>query len=725
MIELRFEKLSKEDRLDEVCHVAIPCAEGKLLNKEQFIVKNELGELLTIQSDVLSLWQDGTIKWLSVYFRCDLQGNKATVVYGDFVETPQIEEQPKLNPITVDFTKKEGIYVSYLEESRGIEQYIRLKHHMTDSHGTNYIAEMEQEEIRLLLKGPVRMQWQVKGRHKSTTSTKALLPFEFKVTLDAGKPWFQVDYRIINETSEDIELHSLVADIENVSPELDIRKALATSNYLSNIQLAHKGQDISCQIDADYLLKEANEHIPETFYGTFWGDWYDEKHTFGICATHFQAYQNFPKGIVVNDAGILLEMLPVMEEPLILKAGMAKTHTYFVQLHTNETLEALNIRSLHFQMVDRPMLNQSVYKQAGVLEGIFSDLQDFDFDQRMVDGADKRSRGFGILNWGDAPDMGYTNQGRGNGKLVWTNNEYDFPHAALLLYTKTGIRRMLDYCLVSARHQMDVDVCHAPGLGLRYLGQIEHSNDHTQGEVKPCHQWVEGLLDYYHLTGDTAGLNAALGIGKNILKLLELERYAQSGGINARETGWAMRTLIGLYKETYDEKWLVPTQKIISQFTEWRDTYGGWLSPYTDHTVIRVPFMIAIAVGSLMRYYQIRPDGALRALILDAVDDLCANCQLPNGTFYYKELPSLQWPSYNSLVLEALSYAFELTGDVKYLKAGIKTFEKGGQDASVSTGKRKIDTFTVVTGGQGPKVFAQSYHALTLFHKHSLETGLI
>ena len=73
--------------------------------------------------------------------------------------------------------------------------------------------------------------------------------------------------------------------------------------------------------------------------------------------------------------------------------------------------------------------------------------------------ADAHARCYGMLNWGDTWDSGYTMQGRGNGRVVWSNNEYDFPHSCALQYARTGVRRYLDYLLVTAKHWMDVDIC--------------------------------------------------------------------------------------------------------------------------------------------------------------------------------------------------------------------------------------------------------------------------
>ena len=70
------------------------------------------------------------------------------------------------------------------------------------------------------------------------------------------------------------------------------------------------------------------------------------------------------------------------------------------------------------------------------------------------------------------------------------------------------------------------------------------------------HEWVEGVIDYYHFTGDERGLETAISIGDNILRLLDTPMYAKPGEANARETGWALRALVALYVETGDDKWL-------------------------------------------------------------------------------------------------------------------------------------------------------------------------
>ena len=52
-----------------------------------------------------------------------------------------------------------------------------------------------------------------------------------------------------------------------------------------------------------------------------------------------------------------------------------------------------------------------------------------------------------------------------------------------------------------------------------------HSVDHVSRQPVPSHQWVEGFLDYYHLTGNPCGLEAANSIGQGLLELMELPIY--------------------------------------------------------------------------------------------------------------------------------------------------------------------------------------------------------
>jgi hypothetical protein len=248
----------------------------------------------------------------------------------------------------------------------------------------------------------------------------------------------------------------------------------------------------------------------------------------------------------------------------------------------------------------------------------------------------------------------------------------------------------------------------------------------VNGKIVCSHQWVEGLFDYYHVTGDRTAYDTAIGMGENILRLLETPDFQKTGQMNARETGWAMRSLVALYKETNDEKWLEKCDWIVGHFEEWEAEYGLWLSSYMDNVAIRVVFMISVAVGSLMRYYRIRPQQKIKDMILRAVDDLCENCILDNGLFYYKELPSLKRLGNNPIILEALTIAYELTGKKDYLEKGIPTLEYIQSYAAAKLhGGKTITEDTLLCGGIGSKSFAQLMIPVTTFYVACMKENLL
>ena len=301
------------------------------------------------------------------------------------------------------------------------------------------------------------------------------------------------------------------------------------------------------------------------------------------------------------------------------------------------------------------------------------------------------------------------------------------------LYARTGVRRFLDYARTAALHWMDVDICHYSTDPLRMGGQWEHTRSHNGGSetgkgpggLMVCsHEWVEGLIDMWHFTGEKRAFEAAIGIGENVLRLLETPMYQKPGEASARETGWALRTLTALYVETHEERWLAKAKAIITQFRQWNERYGEWLAPYTDNTVIRVGFMISVAAGSLMRYYRVFPDPELKALILGAIDDLTENFMNPYGLFYYKELPSLMRNGNNTLLLESMSIGYELTGDVKYLKCGVGTFRmQFGRDGGLNNKKRIVEDAVLV--GNGPtKSFAQAFLPMVQYYNAMLKAGM-
>ncbi|MCL2016335.1 MAG: glycoside hydrolase family 127 protein [Defluviitaleaceae bacterium] len=785
-MELFFEKYANFARLNEPVNVSLPFAKGKIFADDlaKFrVYDNETAAMHQIKP--LGFWEDNSVKWLKLDFLADLPANQAKKYFCDFDNPAEQLAVDNVSEISIEETAEtitidngcikvilnnsvhnpdckmpfnSFIYGDFCVSEKQIDGFYIL-----DEDGTKYTARIT-EPWQIVENGAVFAKLSVKGCHIEEGIWRTSAPFVdfiINIFVYAKTPWIKVEYRIINRVTWNYFLSNFLC-FDKISLDFNFSDEtakesensentdyfLATSNYRSDIRTKADGERLEYTITAEHLLNEANEQIPESFYGTFFADFSGENG--GICATLYQAYQNFPKAFAVDNKSLKMDILPsgVIEGGIKYHCGMAKNHTFFLHLHgklgENITIEDINKRSLMLQHSDKPLLSSEVYKQAEIYNCIFTDdladsensknsvgkiSQKIAFESFLTNIADNRGKAYGFLHWGDSPDAGYSQQGRAQGDNVWTNNEYDFPFAVMQLFAMTGQRRLLDYLLVTAAHWADIDVCHFDTDPLKHGAQIEHCKDHVVGNVEISHEWVEGLFAYYYQTGDSFAYDTAIGIGDNIMRHLEQPKYHKDGEINARETGWALRAFSALYTETNDPKWLKHADFIVEHFEKWRNTYGGWLAPYTDHTAVRVPFMISVAIGSLMRYYRISPSEEIKQkiknMIIAAADDLLENARLPNGLFYYKELPSLRRSGGNTLVLEALASAYELTRNEKYLQAGIPSFRLNLRRQTGNSGKKQKIRDGVLIVGPSVKAFAQCFYPLTYYFYWLSQTKLL
>lgn len=756
VIDIYVDKLYKYDRMAEPCFIGIPMKRGVLRDLDKVAVFQG-DRVLPLQKKVTARHDDGSVKFLFLRFLADLPANKGAVLKCD--TDAQTDEDSNVFEIAV-IKEHTGIKVdtgvisfAVEHESDCIFQYVETEGRRYEKRqltgpvlcgGEGNSCQMKLGQWKVVESGAVCTILKAKGTNVCVNADAEQIDFEVKLTAYAKKPWIEVSYRIINTTLKQFPIDSLVFDVKlqdlngnskKVTSVSEIRTCAASSNYRTDFLIGEHGEAVSKYVDAQSLVYESNEHFAEVFYGTFFADSTDKDG--GVCVTIFQAQQNFPKAVRADSEGVSVMLVPETApesggDKVVMESGMSREQKFLLHFHNAaETLEELGNRSLIYQMPDRPYVQPEVHKDSGCYLDVFTEKYLPEAEQALIAKADGHARAYGMLNFGDTPDFNYTTQGRGGGDLVWSNNEYDFPHACALLYVRNGTRRFLDYNIAAVSHWMDVDVCHFSDNPLFLGGQWEHTNGHCRGNVIPreklmvcSHQWVEGLLDYYHFTGDERGLETALGIGENVLRLLDTPMYAQVGGTNARETGWALRSLTALYVETNDKKWLARADKIIEDFKVWGEQYGGdWLAPYTDNTVVRVGFMISVAVGSLMRYYRVFPSEELKNMMINAVDDLIENCYMERtGLFYYKELPSLNRLGTNTLLLESLVIAYELTGDAAYLKYGEQTFKKAlGEPSGSSLGKKTIYGDAVVAGSGSPKNFGQCFIPLAMYYKAIME----
>lgn len=165
-----------------------------------------------------------------------------------------------------------------------------------------------------------------------------------------------------------------------------------------------------------------------------------------------------------------------------------------------------------------------------------------------------------------------------------TNNEDDmvvlFP---LQHYLRTGQTYAWDYGKEAARHYMEVDYCEWSTDPRQHGGLIPHTGNHFIGNVYSSHQWAEGILAYYYLSGDERARNVVVTVANNHVYWAynKTEMICMDG----REAGVPLVNMAAAYRLTGDEKYIEASRHIIKNFfLRWIEKYGEFKYPYPQGT---------------------------------------------------------------------------------------------------------------------------------------------
>ncbi len=771
MKEIHFESVSRYNKRHEPANIAIPWKKGELWNEmaEKGVI-TDTKNIYPSQHKVTAYWEDGSIKWLLIRFLADLPANEKIDYYYKLCDGELKPEKTK-EVVQIEDTSSGGLYIKngtieFVLSPAGeqsIFQSVSSKEGQMNRDGI-YGPVIKAEDGREFIltigenwevveSGPIYGLVRTKGKHYDQQG-KSWMDYTLMIHVWAGKPWINLDYQIINrEEDQSPELRKqmalnneqaglkydrnypreLIRQIKvQVKPEWDsetVNHKILTSSFNYFADSGDVSTVLNKKITADTIVNTANEMFPEVMFSVFTGDWNNGTQAFS--AGIYQAYQNFPKAMETGKEGIELFLLPEMEPMLELPQGVARTSRFYLYLHNSDITERLIMdRALMMEMPPAPTLDPAVYMEAGVFGNLVYDKYSPKTERFLYRYVDSRAKGLGMLHFGDGPEWEYMKQGRSEGDLIWINNEYDMPHNFMIMLARTGDRRYFDYMKASAEHWYDVDLCHYSNRPYRKGLLCTHSVNHISGQAVPSHQWVEGFLDYYHLTGNPNGLEAAMTIGAHLLELMELPLYHSTATVEPREIGWAMRTFIALYKETNESQWLDACSNIVDVYVKWQEELGTWTTPYPDNYMDRVPFMIHVGVAGLYEYYKLRPEKRIKETLLAVIDDMVKECYSPlTDMFYGKQFPAVRFQNLNGMILESLAIAYELTSDESYIKKGLGMFQwitVENQPAIYDFSKYKEDEYTVIYNCQtGPKRCAQSLLPILHYYRYLIELGYL
>ena len=279
---------------------------------------------------------------------------------------------------------------------------------------------------------------------------------------------------------------------------------------------------------------------------------------------------------------------------------------------------------------------------------------------------------YGMENFGDDTfEWGY-----GPVYTFWSNQEDDRTHGMLIEYVRSGSPEWWELGEQAARHYRDVDcIAASPNRPGDVGGPIHHNSrhfvsqgwvaDHTYSSPGTGHSWIEGLLDYWLLTGDLLAGETAVRMGDWYVGKVDAFQFGAGG--QERGQGWTLTALTSIYRATWDPRYLDAARRVQQWINGYQDPIRGLIGvPISEQPSYEggTTFMHGIVAHGVARLYEVTGDPATLRSLRGLSEWIVNEPMGPVGQFWYKQAPSCKRGySYNGKAMTAMSYLWEFTGD--------------------------------------------------------------
>ena len=713
--------------------MGVPFPEGTLKSEQDLRVEAG-GDALPLQTRTMLTWPDGSVKWVLLDFQADLRpglDNRVRLCY-DRGDRPAHS-----TPVTISEENEEGIICTGDLEltiassgafpirtatlaGRTILPEGALRSDLTVD-GTTYILHVNGAPV-VEEPGPLRGVLRVEGRavaEDGSTSFDATA----RIYVWAGHPTAKI-YLTLTHRMPQRRVH-----LESWGVHLRPRLSETRDGFLvSSCATGHRKAFVDDPIDGGRTLRVGlvdmpfapwepssremeNEETPEqprradpqyTILPGEDGEASEQRpgadwHTLmpaapvlsdGETTVSFwcrRTWHNAPKEAALTRDGIDLHLYPAWAEPLEWYRGVAKTHELILDLRSGlpDRDERLAF-TCGFEKEPAPQVaTRNWMVDSGVFGPIFRYQPEryrwWEFILRAA--INKHTfnvqadplMGFSILNYGD-----FWRVGRGG---QWYNNEMDKGYGLILQMVRTGYPIVMEHIEPIIHHQVDVDTIHDDEEDWRIGAQRYHFAKH--GAMVPpslCHEWIDGPLFYYLLTGYTRAEEVALVRVEHFIAAID--RGAHRVKTLTRVAGYPLMALSRMYENYREERYLTTCEKILDWLDDWYAEDGGFFyEGFTPpgHAKVGTALSDGILSCALMRHHSVtgssRSWNTLKRLVDDDTEwtgvfsdeGFTLKTSSPFRNYYEPE------PDF---FFEALAYITQVTGDPKYAEIGYADMQR-------------------------------------------------
>jgi len=681
----------------------VPVPRGVLTDPDEVSVTSGEGLALPCQTRTLSVWPDGSIRWLLVDTQVDVPAHGTVRLRVGLGERGEVPAVPEPVAIRVDGARAQistGAAQLCLDADAlvvpgalGLPGQAPLLGGpgpggivVVDAAGRRYSTESARAQITVEETGPLRAVLRADVPHFDSRGEK-LFSSVVRIHAFAGKPWVRVLHTFVNDNVSDT--FTTIRELHLATP-----RAAGTAGAPSRA-LQHHDNAYAVTGEDGSVISSGRHH----------GGTLEVAAPDGcalIAVRHFS--ENYPKSLSVGPEGVTVGICPdvrhvsydrdgyeadrlyyyLTPEGYRFKCGVSRTHELFYGIAPEGSCAALRRDARGFQSPPAVRPATEAVLRSGVLEGLaardderlaaYEGYVAKSLEGYLQDRAETRA--WGMLNFGDW---------FGERRYNWGNMEYDTPWAWLMEFLRGGDARCFALGEQAAWHLVDVDTCHAAADAGRTGGQYAHCVGHVggyypqgfremataDGYMGCSHMWVEGLFLYYALTGHEHIREWAEATCRHLNGAL-LNDYDFS---NCREPGWLLIHLMAAYNATADPWYQNGARIVVERVLERQRRSGGWerlMVPghcYCDppRHMGNATFMVGVLMAGLKRYHLATGDRRVRRCIIDAARYLVReNYVAQDKVFRYTNCPYIwQDTEMNAQMHEGLAYASHLSGDPK------------------------------------------------------------
>ena len=268
---------------------------------------------------------------------------------------------------------------------------------------------------------------------------------------------------------------------------------------------------------------------------------------------------------------------------------------------------------------------------------------------------------YGWLNFGSG--LHHFNYVRENAQESWWDgNYYDFPHAVIINYLRTGDLVNLTTAEEAGLHLADLDICHSfPGYPERAGSPrsgpvVGHFRNYASGQNYQGHDSFtfyknESLYELYYLTGERWYHDVGL-----MSSDFAMAFWGKGALRNLAHGIWGV---LSAYRDTHEQKYLDRARFFVDQWGKpWQDANQG---SFKDQQ-----WMYGLVFEAYDKYYRLTGDRHTAAYLVKALDALISEFWKPEGGT----------GGLDGINLIGYGLGYEYTGNQEYLEKGLVLLER-------------------------------------------------